>query len=448
MPTGKAMRAQITAYVQMIDGGLPDARLRRVLALALEGVLTSCSPVIARMASLVPSSVPSAAAQAVAKCFYRFFDNTRISRHDIWRGLHAHTRMLVNDAHLSVVPVVIDGLNLEKPCARTMPGLSTIQKAAIPNRRRSRVDRTRQDSPARRKRDTELTRGFPTLACVALTKTVPALCFAHLFSYVTTFVSINREILRAIRTTRVVLTGHLIRFIADREFDDDQRLVWMAQGGNQFLVRAYHERIIEVYDPQTQTWRRSSLQEYADTLSLPAQFHATFSHARKERHSLVRLGYGRIRLVTANGLQCWLIVAHAMIFRKPMWLLTDAPIAALDDAVALWQQYRNRPRIEDLFRLLQERGFDIEDMRLRSMARLERLMAVVWAAAQFLWHLSLTLPEEAQEWLRRLGGKLPQKRATNGLYLLLYGLSALLTEYLVRLLRANYRKATLRAMSP
>jgi len=443
------MRALIADYARTIDVALPDTRLRRVLETALVGIVTSCSPVVARMASLVPSNAPSAAAEAVAKCFYRFFANTHIGRHDIWMGLHAHTRTLVDAAHLSVVPVVIDGLNLEKPYARTMPGLSTIHKSAIPNRRRSRVDQARQASPGRRKRDTELTRGFPTLACVALTKTLPALCFGHLFSYVTDFVSINREILRAIRSTRVVLAGYVIRFIADREFDDDQRLSWMAQGSHQFLVRAYHQRNIEVDDAQTQTWRRSSLQEYADTLSLPAQFHATFSHARKKRDSLVRLGYGRIRVQTANGwLECCLIVAHAMIFRKPLWLFTNAPIATLDDAIALWWQYRDRPRIEDLFRLLQERGFDIEDMRLRTMARLERLMAVVWAAAQFLWHLSLTLPDEAQQWLRRLGGKLQRQRGTNGLYLLLYGLSALLTAYLVSQLRTNYRKATLTSSPP
>jgi hypothetical protein len=305
----------------------------------------------------------------------------------------------------------------------------------------------RTGAGAKPKREAELTRGFPALACVALTNTLPALCFARLFSYTTAFVSINREILRAIRTTRVVLRGYVIRFIADREFDDDQKLAWMAQGGHQFLVRAYHQRTVEVYDPQTQTWHRSSLQEYADTLSLPAQFHTTFTHARKQRQTLVRLGYGRIRLITANGLECWLIVAHAMIFRKPLWLLTTAPIATLDDAVALWEQYRTRPHIEHLFRLLQERGLDTEDMRLRSLARLERLMAVVWAAAQFLWHLSLTLPKEAQQWVRRLGGKPQRSRGTDGLYLLLYGLSALLIEYLVGQLRRQYEQAALSGSS-
>ena len=69
---------------------------------------------------------------------------------------------------------------------------------------------------------------------------------------------------------------------------------------------------------------------------------------------------------------------------------------------------------------------DIEDIRLRTQERIEKLIAVVWAAAQFLWHLSLTLPSPAQRWLRHIGGKPNDKSGSNGLYLLLYGLSALL----------------------
>jgi hypothetical protein len=442
------MIALIVDYAQKIDGALPDRRLGHVLAKALIGVVTRCSPVVARMVSLAPADSPTAEGEANAKQLYRFFDNDRIGRRAIWKGLYAHTRSLVDADQPSVVPVVLDPVNWEKPYARTMPGLSTIRKSAVPNRHRSRPPAVRTKPGARRRRETELTRGFPALACVALTKTLPALCFGRVFSYTTAFVSINREILRAIRTTRVVLAGYIIRFIADREFDDDQKMTWMAHAGHQFLVRAYHERTIEAYDPQTQTWRRSSLQEYANTLPLAAHFQATFTHARTKRQSVVRLGYGRIRLANGNGLECWLVVAHALIFRKPLWLLTNAPITTLDDAIALWWQYRTRPRIEDLFRLLQERGFDIEDMRLRSLARLERLMAVVCAAAQFLWHLSLSLPEHAQDWLRRLGGQLNRHQGTDGLYLLLYGLSALLTEYLVGLLRATWGQAALNAEAP
>jgi hypothetical protein len=270
------------------------------------------------------------------------------------------------------------------------------------------------------------------------------LTFAHLFSYTTSaFVSINREVLRAILTTRLVLHGYIVRFIGDKGFEDEETIAEMARHDNQFLVRAYHHRTIEVWDASANTWRRSSLQEYADTLPLQTHFTANFTHARKIRTATVRLGYGRIRFPKPYNLPCWLIVAHASLFKKPLWLLTNAPIECLDDAIALWWQYRDRPHIEDLFRVLQERGLDIEDMRLRQQERLEKLMAVVWLAAYILWRLRLTLPQPVQSWLRRLGGLLAQSRTRSGVYLLLYDLGVLLIEYFVQRLRHELEQNTL-----
>ena len=420
MPTGADMLNLVTDYAQQLAGGLPDERLRRVLGRALAGVVTHRSPIIARMVSL-----PTAAdcqPESSAKQLCRFFRNPRVRPRDLWRGLYGRTRSQVEQQPNSLVSVIIDGVNLEKPYARKLPGLSTIHKQAATNRHSDRA----------------LTCGYPALAVAALVGTCPALTFAHLFSYVdAAFLSVKRQMRRAILTTRAVLHGYTVRFIGDREFDDDQVLLWMAQGGHQFLVRAFRRRTIEVWDGATQTWHRSSTQECAETLPLPAVFHATFTHARKQRDATIRLGYCRIRLLTASKLECWLIVGHASIFRKPLWLLTNAPIANLDAAVALWWQFRMRPHIEHLFRLLQERGMDIEDIRLRTQERIEKLVAVVWAAAQFLWHLSLTLPQAVQQWLRRLGGKPDDTRGSNGLYLLLYGLSALLVAYFVSLLTSD-----------
>ena len=415
------MRELISAYARSIAGRLPDARLRAVLDRAVAGVVTHCSPLIARMASI--SATQSGEPEAAAKQLYRFFANKRVTPLALWQGLYECTRQLVAAATLSVVPVVIDGVNLEKPYARRTPGLSTIYKHTAANRQH----------------DQKLTRGFPALACVALVADRPALTFARLFSYTTdAFVSVKREVLRAILTTRVVLRGSVIRFIGDRDFDDDETMACMARHGNQFLVRAFRHRTIEVWDPTEGRWRRSSLQEYADTLSLPARFTAAFTHSRRTRMAAVRLGYGHIRLPKPYNLECSVIVGHADIFKKPLWLLTNAPIQTVETAVSLWWQFRDRPDIEDLFRLLQERGFDIEDMRLRSLGRLQKLMAVVWAAAQFLWHLSLTLPPAVQQGLRRLGGKSHHLRGSNGLYLLLYGLRALLLAYFLDRLRQDH----------
>lgn len=410
---------------------IPDARLRRVLVKALTGIVTQRSPVIARMVALAPTS--SKQAEAPAKQVRRFFANERVTRRAIWKGIYADTRRLVDQERPTVVPVVLDGVNWEKPYARKLPGLSTIRKPTAANRQH----------------DQELTKGFPALAAVALAGGRPALTYAHIFSYTdAAFVSVKRETRRAVRTSRAVLSPYRVRFIGDKEFDDDQVLPWMAEDDNQFLVRAYHNRTIDVWDPTSETWRRTSMQECAETLPLRARFTATFTHARRKRHSVVRLDYCRIRLPEAPQVECWLIVAHALIFKKALWLLTNVPITDLAVAEALWWEYRERPRIEDLFRLLQERGLDIEDVRLRKQERIEKLMALVWAAAQFLWQLSLTLHQEAQAWLRRVGGKPAETRGSDGLYLLLYGIGAVLLEHLVPLLRRRWERSLEIALPP
>jgi len=85
-----------------------------------------------------------------------------------------------------------------------------------------------------------------------------------------------------------------------------------------------------------------------------------------------------------------------------------------------------------VFILLRERGFHCDEMRLGAQDRLGRLMAVVWAAARFLWPLSLTLPQEAWRWLRRLGGKTNEPWCDCPLCLFPYDLAALLRAYVVQ----------------
>ena len=252
------MQRVISASVQQVGHTLPDIRLRRVLEKAVLGIIAHRSPLISRMASVTPtgSEQPDA---PLKQLYHRFFSNQRVSGQTLWQSLYATPRALVASAQPAVVPVIINGVNLEKPYARKMPRLSTIRKDAAPNRRHTE----------------KLPRGFPALACVPFVGRVPALAFAHLFSYTSSaFVSVNSEVLQAILTARLVLHGHVVRFIGDKGLDDDQTIACMARHGQQFLVRAYYHRTIEVRDASTQAWRRSSLQDCADTLPLQTHFFA------------------------------------------------------------------------------------------------------------------------------------------------------------------------------
>ena len=84
-----------------------------------------------------------------------------------------------------------------------------------------------------------------------------------------------------------------------------------------------------------------------------------------------------------------------------------------------------RGRIEHGYRFDQEQGLDVEDMRVQTLAGMQRLFVLVLAAAHFVFHLIDTWPPAAVQWLRKLGGKLEVAMDRDGSYLVLRGLVAL-----------------------
>jgi hypothetical protein len=88
--------------------------------------------------------------------------------------------------------------------------------------------------------------------------------------------------------------------------------------------------------------------------------------------------------------------------------------------------WRYRPQIEHTYRLDQEAGLDVEDMRVQTFAHLRRVFFLVLLAAAFLYHVNQTWQPEALHWLRALGGKPGTLTDLDGLYLLLAGIGAVL----------------------
>jgi len=88
---------------------------------------------------------------------------------------------------------------------------------------------------------------------------------------------------------------------------------------------------------------------------------------------------------------------------RTLVLLSDVAVANMDDARALYADWRLKGRIEHGYRLCQEAGLDVEDMRVRSLERMRRLFILVLLAMQFVIHLMERWPKVAVRWL---GGSL------------------------------------------
>jgi hypothetical protein len=260
---------------------------------------------------------------------------------------------------------------------------------------------------------------------------VPATTYANWFSYTTGFISENREIRRAIRTTGRLFPKRRVRFVGDSGLDNRKVFEWMGQEGEaEFVIRASHlERLVEVYNRRLDRWEGESLRDLVETAPLAAEsWRVAFSHAGVNRTSNIRIGWLELRLAETHQ-RLWAVVVEEYNHGeeeavRTLVLLTDVVVANTDDARALYADWRLRGRIEHGYSFFQEAGLDVEDMRVRSLERMRRLFVLVLLAMQFVMHLMERWPPVAVRWLRQLGGKLGLQIDRDEPYLLLRGLSA------------------------
>jgi Transposase DDE domain len=266
---------------------------------------------------------------------------------------------------------------------------------------------------------------------------VPATTYANWFSYTTDdFISENREIRRAIDSTRRVFPRRRLRFVGDSGLDDKKIFEWIiSEAQAEFVIRASHlNRRVEVYNRRPDRWEsEESLEDLVRTVPFAATWQVTFKHAGKTRLAEVKIGWLHLRLPllpekTDQQQELWAVVAeeHDMADKavRTLVLLSSVPVVEVSQAQELYEDWRLRGKIEHGYRFCQEQGLDVEDMRVRSVERMRRLFILVLLAAQFVMHLMERWPPVGVGWLRLLGGKLGLQIDRDGPYQVLRGLSA------------------------
>jgi hypothetical protein len=269
-----------------------------------------------------------------------------------------------------------------------------------------------------------LTPGYPAITATVVNLPEPVLTYANWFSYVTAdFVSENREIYRAIRTTRALFPHTKLRFVGDAGLDDQKIFHQMDLAHAEFTIRASHNRTIEVYNDRLDRWEQELLDDLTVSVPLLLKVRIAFTHARKVRHVDIELGWLMIRLPDTHQV-LWAVVAHDPGHDHDLVLLTNIPVRTVSEAQAVYTEWRYRPRIEHTYRFDQEAGLDVEDMRVQTIERMRRLFVLVLMAALFVYHVAHVWPHRTVLWLRRLGGKLGLSSDLDGPYVLLAGISA------------------------
>lgn len=400
------LKATLETFLEPVLGHLPEKRLREVAKQMVQGILGSQSPLMTQMARAVAREGKTV--WPTAKRFYRFAWNPRFSHRELLKGLYGIAQCTVAEHRPSHLVVALDPVNFEKPYTEKLEGVSTVMKSTPPG-------------PTKEKR---LTSGYPAMTATIVNLPEPVVSYASWFSYVTAdFVSENREIYRSIRITRALFPQHKLRFVGDAGLDDQKIFHQIDRVKAEFIIRASHNRLIEVYNDRLDRWEEELLDDLTSTVPLPLKLRAKFTHARKVHIADIALGWLQIRIPTTQQV-LWALVVEDAYHDRPLVLLTNVPIRTAADTKVVYTEWRSRPQIEHTYRFDQEDGLNVEDMRVQTMERMRRVFVMVLLAALFVYHVDHTWPRRMVLWLRHLGGKLGLSQDVDGPYVLLRGIGA------------------------
>jgi hypothetical protein len=241
--------------------------------------------------------------------------NGRFSHRELLKGLYGIAQSTVAAEGASELIVASDPVNFEKPYAQRLEGLSTVIKSTPPGER------------GKKRR----TSGYPAITATVVNLGIPVVTYASWFSYTNQdFVSENREIYRAIRTTRALFPQSKVRFVADAGLDDQKIYHWIALANAKFIIRAYHNRTVEVYNDRLDRREEEALHDLVDTVPLPLQLQVAFTRARKV--TIVEMGLGCLKIRLPKTQQVlWVLVAHHRARNRNLVLITNVPILSAWD---------------------------------------------------------------------------------------------------------------------
>ncbi len=371
LPTDE-MQRRLDEFLRPVNDLLPDRRLRAVTALLTQGIVASQSPTITQIArgharweeTIWPTT----------KRGYRFLANPRFTHRTLLKGLYRIAQHAVATQQPDYLVIAVDPVNFEKPYTQALEGVSQVVK----------------DTPPCWRHPKRVTRGFPAITATIVNLFQPATTYARWFSYATPdFVSQNHEIECAFRISRVLFPQHLLRFVGDAGLDDQKVFAQIERVHAQFVIRACHDRHIEVYNERLKRWEGTTLFDLV--VMVPFQFEQAvqFTHARQRR--MVRTGFGwfKIRLLETQQV-LWVSVAHDLAADHDLILLTNIPLEHADGIRQVYGDWRQRGNIEHGYRFDQEEGLAVEALRVETLERMRRLFVLVLVVTQFVYYLGRT----------------------------------------------------------
>jgi len=253
--------AGLRQFIQQFEGIFPDRRLHRVFGQLLKGVIAAGVPILSGIAAAVIGSTDPRRGFHVAKRHYRRLENDRFSHRDLLKPAYGQTRRLFSSVKDKYILIALDFSNLEKPYGYRFEGLCTLKATG------------RRTGP--RLRQGLVVPGYNQLVALAMAKGRVGLTYARTISYLEAdFLSLNREIFRAIRYSKTIPAGHKLHFVCDSQFDDEKTFNYIVRLDEEFIIRLRHNRTLLV--PFSRKKREVLPEDFVPLVRLPIRFEAWF----------------------------------------------------------------------------------------------------------------------------------------------------------------------------
>jgi hypothetical protein len=386
-----------------------DRRHIPVFRRALQGLIAAESPIILKIGGTLPHHCQSNF--HAARPFYRLLGKTpkgvdKFSAIDILETLYQKTYEVYQDCEKPIL-IAMDLTSLEKPYTVDSEGICLVEK----NDKSGEVN------------------GYMLITGLALGDVGMAnnngkkgLVYFKVFSHQLELMSQNAERALCIKEIKKLFKGKRLRYVSDRGFDDKKAFQeFIGEEGDEFIVRAYQNRLIKVNGEERK------LLEYVRGLECCLSFDTELKIKRRRQKVKIDLSIGAFKY---EGMKLWVVRNVIRGFKEEWVLITNVPVLNFDIALEIWRNYTRRWGIEDFYKFTKN-NLNLEVFQVDELEKIRKVLSWVAVAGAFLYDLGVDITEPYIKLLLDLGGFAGRKRDKPGKGTLERGLSRLFIAMMV-----------------
>src|SRR5690625_4229799 len=221
----------------------------------------------------------------------------------------------------------------------------------------------------------KIEKGYWTTNMIGVTKDTkhPIAMYSHLYSSSEEgFISENEETYKGLRHVRDILNEKKATFIMDRGYDNVKIMKEVLGQNDNFVIRLKNYRYL-LYQNKKLKVR---------DLALRRKGKISFRTEIKGTVYDLKVSHIAVEIPSLKGQKLTMVIVYGY-GKDPMVLLTNKQVRKKDEVLSILKAYIVRWRIEEMFRV-QKQEFNLEEMRVRTLNRMNRLFLLVAAMITFM----------------------------------------------------------------